>query len=255
MSEGTAKKIQLLTERLAEKILKSATPVPGFILGVSGTDSLAALDILVQAVCLSGQKIPIHAVHYVTSTRAVARSDSFRNAGVPWIMERYWHAVKTTVAKPWGCNQDPQRWADLHLRALNSFGAEDEDGHSVRTLPEGKNFWVSGTMNATEWELGTYSMLSTAVSLQPIRSLWKTEVLQLCADIGVPQCVMEAARIPDCWCGRDEIAAENIELVDKILQHRVDPREVSAELLAAVMQWVGETKRANAFKRRVPFVV
>lgn len=255
MSEGTAKKIQLLTERLADKILKSATPVPGFILGVSGTDSLAALDILVQAVFLSGRDIPIQAVHYVRNASSVKHAGAFEREAIPWLTDRYMYTVVTHVVEPRGYNQDPQRWADLHLRALNSFGAEDEDGHSVRTLPEGKNFWVSGTMNATEWELGTYSMLSTAVSLQPIRSLWKTEVLQLCADIGVPQCIMEAARIPDCWCGRDEIAAENIELVDKILQHRVDPREVSPELLAAVMQWVGETKRANAFKRRVPFVV
>lgn len=69
--------------------------------------------------------------------------------------------------------------------------------------------------------------------------------------MGIPNIALEKSQIPDCLCGRDELAAKNIEVIDDILTHKVDPTTPS---LSTLLSYVRDTKRDNAFKDRIPYI-
>lgn len=261
-------KFDALVKRLRFKIENSQTPVPGFIIGLSGTDSIVALMALNAASTSyyldTGRRIPIIGLHYISGKRR--KPGMFEAVAMPWLRAAM-PDVSLLSVEPLGGNQDQQRWADLHLRALNRLDTRlhadnlNEQNSLIKPweaiVPRepGQNFWVVGTINATEQALGKYSMLSTAVSIQPIRSLWKSDIMAICAASRVPQQVIDAARIPDCLCGRDELAAENIELLDQIIRNDFDPSAHSPVLLKRLIDYVRETKREQDWHNRVPYIV
>jgi len=199
----------------------------------------------------------LYGVHYVA---AGMREGAFRREALPWMRELYPEA-RIEVQVPLGGNQDPQRWADLQLRALNEVetfgGALSTERPRVEIIPYAPeaSYWVAGTINATEHALGKHSVAANAVSIQPIRSLWKTDVMRACAEIGTPHQILANARLPDCLCGRDEVAAEHIELIDDILRHQIDVRAHDPELMMTLMQWVADRKREGGFHGRIPYIV
>lgn len=247
-------KIDSVIERLVHKIGNSQARVPGFILGLSGTDSIIAFEVLSRAMAISSGRYAtpyrLLGVHYRSPDK---KPGAFEREALPWLKGRH-GAAEIITATPLGGNHDPQRWADLQLRALNTVQSTSSHDH-VRARDEEERYWVAGTINATEHALGKHSVSANAVSIQPIRSLWKTDVLQACEAIGVPKIIIENARIPDCLCGRDEIAAQHIELIDDILRHTIDVREHDPELLMMLMQWVANQKRENGFRQRIPYIV
>ena len=247
-------KIDSVIERLVHKIGNSQAKVPGFIVGLSGTDSIIAFEVLARAMAVSsgryGTPYRLMAVHYRSPN---TKPSAFQREALPWLKDRH-SGAEIVVATPLGGNHDPQRWADLQLRALNIITSTSDHDH-VRARDEADRYWVAGTINATEHALGKHSIGANAVSIQPIRSLWKTDVLEACEAIGVPKVILENARIPDCLCGRDEIAAQHIELIDDILRHTIDVREHEPELLMTLMQWVANEKRENGFRSRIPYIV
>ena len=247
-------KIDGVIERLIQKMAMSQTPVPGFIIGLSGTDSLIAFEILARASAIAhgryGTPYRLMGIHYKSEDK---KPGAFEREAIPWLKKRHPSAT-IQVATPLGGNQDPQRWADLQLRALHEIISTSSYDH-LKARDESERYWVAGTINATEHALGKHSVGANAVSIQPIRSLWKTDVLKACEMIGVPDIIIENARIPDCLCGRDEIAAQNIELIDDILRHTIDVREHDPELLMTLMQWVANEKRDNGFRARIPYIV
>ncbi|AXQ68918.1 NAD synthetase [Caulobacter phage CcrPW] len=251
-------KFQNLVTRLKIKIKQSQTPVPGFIIGLSGTDSLTAFYALLTAVreleAEGFRRVPIRALHYINAGRATP--SWFEAAAATWIKEVAGDEVVLEVVVPLGDNHDQQRWADIHLRALNAV--ESHEGMLIsKPIPfePGSNFWVVGCTNLTEFTLGKFSLLSDSVSIQPIRSLWKSEIMVICERLNVPKPVMEAARMGDCFCGREELAAENIELIDAILRNDFDPAAHDSDLLKKLIDYVRETKRAFDFRQRVPYIV
>ena len=247
----TCARIDRVVDRLVHKMEMSQTPVPGFIVGLSGTDSIVAFDVLYKALVRKGMADRLYGVHYADPAR---RPGAFLRDAVPWL-RRIYPEARIEVAMPLGGNHDPQRWADLQLRALNEVDA-GEGGRSVaRPMPQDHGYWVSGTINATEHALGKHSIGANAVSVQPIRSLWKTDVMQACEALGAPHSVVANARLPDCLCGRDEIAAEHIEVIDQILRYAIDVRAHDPELMMTLMQWVADRKREGAFRSRIPYVV
>lgn len=247
-------RLDAVADRLVHKIGMSQTPVPGFIIGLSGTDSIIAFAILSSALARAegkfGTPYRLCGVHYVTPGR---KPSAFQKLAMPWLAEHYPEA-ELIITEPLGGNQDQQRWADLQLRSVNLVQKTDA-GHRITALEEEERYWVAGTINATEHALGKHSVLANAVSIQPIRSLWKSDVMRACEELGVPQEIIDNARLPDCLCGRDEIAAQHIELIDDILRHKFDPRDHDPDLMITLMGWISDRKREGGFRQRIPYIV
>lgn len=230
------KKFDGLIQRLTNKVTMSATPVPGFILGLSGTDSIATFLLLYEVYLKTG--VRIQGVHYLVD---INRPQTlFQKEVFPWLREKYADTflflAGTNNVGPGREDDDTSRWADLHYRA--------------RT----QGYWTVSTVNATEKALGTYGIMANAASIAPIQSLYKSEVLQVCEEYNVPQAVINASRIPDCLCGRDEFAAENIQLIDDVLRYNLT-KDYTAEELKKAMDYIRDNKRDGEFKSRTPYNV
>jgi NAD+ synthase len=119
---------------------------------------------------------------------------------------------------------------------------------------------VVGTGNKTELLLG-YSTLygDSACALNPIGDLYKTQVRQISAKIGVPPKVIDKAPSADLWAGQtdeDELGF-TYEEVDQLLYLLVDERYRPEDLVEAgfsekFVQTVIKRVRRNQFKRVLP---
>lgn len=245
-------KFNTLIDRLSQKIRLSANQVPGFIIGLSGTDSLATFILLYNAMKQHNMQHRLYGIHYVNNLRK--KPTWFERDIIPWMRDEF-PETRIEVHTPLGGNQDQQRWADLHFRALNKIEVNGYGDLRFTSLDAGENYWVSGCMNATEKALGNYSILSNSVSMQPIQTIYKSEILDICKEHNVPDIAIEMSQIPDCLCGRDELAAANVRLIDDIITFKLDPAAHDPAILAEVYAWVQETKRQNDFKNRTPFNV
>jgi hypothetical protein len=249
---SVADKFLRARDRLVAKMRMSQTPVPGLLMGLSGTDSIIAFTLVYEAAEIMGIADRVWGIHYADHQR---RKPTWFEANILWWLARHCPSAKVECLSPLGGNFDPQRWADLHLRALNHVAVDEFGSVKVTVRDPGENFWVVGTMNNTEKALGTYTALAKSVSVQPINVFSKTEILELCRLFEVPAVAEEYARIPDCFCGRDELAAQNIEAIDAILTARIDPRQHDPDLLAKLYEYIRETKALNGFKDRTPYFV
>jgi NH3-dependent NAD+ synthetase len=246
------KDFQSRVDRLAEKIVLSQTPVPGFIVGLSGTDSIVAFMIAYAAMARFGKHDRILGVHYTNLNKKVP--GSFEKHAIPWLRERC-PGAQILVEEPLGVNYDQQRWADIHLRALHSVKKYEGGQLKIERYPHGETYWIVGTINATERALGKYSLISDSASIQLVQTLYKTNIMRICEDLGVPEMILENARLPDCACGREEIAANNIELLDDIIRYRVDITKHDPELIAKLYEYIQEQKKVYGFKVRIPYVI
>jgi hypothetical protein len=249
-NEKMIAKYEGLVGRLVAKMTLSQTPVPGFIVGLSGTDSILSFLMLYDASERMGLADRVLGVHYVSGHRRMPTW--FEREIVDWLRARCPKAT-VLVEEPLGGNTDQQRWADLHLRALSEVPTPQRPFPPA--LPEGRNYWVAGCTNATEHELGKYSMMSREVSVQPVRNVWKSDIMAMCEALDVPEIAMVHARMPDCLCGRDELAAENIETIDEILTFRIKLKGQDLDKLELLMSYVRDLKRANGFKNRTPYLI
>lgn len=277
------KKFMDRVERLSNKIRMSQTPVPGFIMGLSGTDSIVAFIMCYDAMAKHGKANRVLGIHYVNGPQQLS-NDYIKSHGwfirdiIPWLRKRCPEATFRAVT-PRGGNQDQQRWADLHLRALNRIeyvdhiynGVSDsertisldvENSHSdvssrerIVALDEEDTYWVVGTINATEKALGRYSLLASAVSVQPLMTMYKSDIIHACEYLGVPQIAIEKSRLPDCLCGRDELAANNVELIDDILRFKADVTAHDPQLLKKLYDYVNESQSIYGFKQRIPYLI
>lgn len=235
-------KYEARLSRLATKMALSQTPIPGIMMGLSGTDSILAFVLCYDALESIGKQHRLEGVHYVAHPD---REAWFARDIFPWLKERCPHArldaVQALGGRPYA-SADKARWADLFLRASSSE-------------EEGKTFWVSGTMNATEKALGKYCILQKAVSLQPISTLYKSDVLELCAELGVPAIAIQNSQVPDCMCGREEFAAENIRLIDDVLRSKIDGKGYTLDQLERAHKYVRECRDLYDFKKRTPYEI
>ncbi|NPA06326.1 MAG: NAD+ synthase [Chloroflexi bacterium] len=119
---------------------------------------------------------------------------------------------------------------------------------------------VVGTGNKTEILLG-YSTLygDAAYAINPIGDLYKTQVWQLAAAVGVPEVIVQKAPSADLWVGQtdeDELGF-SYRLADQILYLLVDERYRVEEVIemgfpADVVQAIMERVRRNHYKRIMP---
>jgi NH3-dependent NAD+ synthetase len=233
---------------LSDKISISKTPVPGFIMGLSGTDSIVAFILCWEAMREHNLDHRVHGIHYVDENRK--KPTWFEEHIIPWLEEKY--ATTIEVRSPiTQVNDEASRWHDLHTHAVNLVHTSKMEGNSpyypVSYHKNEEMYWVAATVNATEKYLGTYSIQAKSASIWPISTLWKSDIMDICYALNVPSIAMEKATIPDCICGRDELAANNIRYIDRIIRNTIDPTHIDSQLLKDLIDWIRETKNTYDF--------
>ncbi|HET9137205.1 MAG TPA: NAD+ synthase [Candidatus Kapabacteria bacterium] len=94
---------------------------------------------------------------------------------------------------------------------------------------------VLGTSNKTEGLLGyTTQFGDSASAINPIGDLYKTQVRQLSAALGVPKSILEKKPSADLWAGQTDEQEMGLTYTeaDRLLFYLVDQRESDHELIA-----------------------
>jgi NAD+ synthase len=121
---------------------------------------------------------------------------------------------------------------------------------------------VAGTSNKSELLLGYGTQFGDMASaINPIGDLYKTQLYQLAAHLGVPPPILGKAPTGDLWVGQTdegELGFSYAE-VDRLLVLLVDRRWRRAELLRAgfaaeFVDRVATLIRRNHYKRRMPVI-
>jgi NAD+ synthase len=119
---------------------------------------------------------------------------------------------------------------------------------------------VVGTGNKTETLIGYTTVFGDAAcAFNPIGDLYKSQVRQVAAAIGVPDAIIRKAPSADLWPGQtDEVEAGfTYPVLDRLLFWMIDRRRTDDELVAmgfdpALVARVGRMVAASEFKRQVP---
>ncbi len=122
------------------------------------------------------------------------------------------------------------------------------------------NAMVIGTGNRTEGLLGYTTMWGDmAAGIAPIGHLYKAQVRQLSAYIGVPQPILDKAPSADLWDGQTDEGELGLtyEMADWILYNLFDLEKTPDEVIGegvdiATVQKVITRVERNAFKRCMP---
>ena len=94
---------------------------------------------------------------------------------------------------------------------------------------------VVGTGNKTESLIGYTTIFGdNAAALQPIADLYKTQVRQLAADIGMPGVILRKPPTADLWAGQTDEQEVGLRYsdIDRLLYWSVDRRRTHVQLLA-----------------------
>ena len=121
---------------------------------------------------------------------------------------------------------------------------------------------VLGTSNKTELLLGYGTLYGDMASaLNPIGDLYKSQVWQLSAEVGVPQAVIDKKPSADLWAGQtdeQELGCTYRDL-DELLYRMIDLRMTRDELLAEgfaapFIEDIRNRVKNSHFKRRLPII-
>ena len=145
------------------------------------------------------------------------------------------------------------------VRMGNKMARERKSIEYDRSWPDGL---VLGTSNKTELLLGYGTQFGDlACALNPVGDLYKTQLRELAAYVGVPRGIIEKPPSADLWEGQTDEGELGFTYADAdlILYHMVDRRARPAELIAAgfdaaLIGTVRERIRRNHFKRVMPLI-
>lgn len=118
--------------------------------------------------------------------------------------------------------------------------------------------WLIGTRNRTEEVMGNYSLASRIATTQPLLWLWKVQVMELAAYLGVPEDIIASSHKADHSCGRpQEMADIGIELVDFYASCRVhrNSSRLATRLAPTQIQFLDNMYYYNRFKANLPMQV
>lgn len=121
---------------------------------------------------------------------------------------------------------------------------------------------VVGTSNKTELLLGYGTQFGDLASaLNPIGDLYKTQLRQLAAHLGVPEAILQKAPSGDLWVGQTDEGELGFtyDEVDRLLVLLVDRRWQPTQLVrhgfdAEFIERVVRLIRRNQYKRRLPVI-
>ena len=145
------------------------------------------------------------------------------------------------------------------IRIGNKMARERKSIEYDRSWPDGL---VLGTSNKTELLLGYGTQFGDLASaLNPVGDLYKTQLRELAAHVGVPRAIIEKAPSAELWEGQTDEGELGFtyEQADVLLYHLVDRRVRPAELLAAgfdaaLVAKIRERVRRSHFKRVMPLI-
>jgi NAD+ synthase len=117
-----------------------------------------------------------------------------------------------------------------------------------------------GTGNKTESLIGYTTLFGdSACAFNPIGDLYKSQVRQLAAAMGVPDAILRKAPSADLWPGQtdEEEGAFSYPALDRLLFWRIDKRRSLDEMVAlgidaATVERVDRLVAGAEFKRQVP---
>ena len=121
---------------------------------------------------------------------------------------------------------------------------------------------VLGTSNKSELLLGYGTQFGDlACALNPVGDLYKTQLRELAAQVGVPRAVLDKPPSADLWEGQTDEGELGFtyEQADVLLFHLVDRRVRPTDLIAAgfdaaLVAKIRERVRRNHFKRVMPLI-
>lgn len=229
---------------------------PGFLVGLSGTDSLVTFLAAAKACEKAGKPGRAFGVHFAPSEDFLYDHPEaeahlwFSEQIIPWVKKQVPGAqVIVNTSVDW--RYDGLRWG-----YLMDLSVVFNDKKRVMRLPEDQ-YWVVGTRNRTEDVLLNYSNASMAASLQPIIHLWKSEVLGLSEHLGVPKVAVDKSCETDCICGREALAANHIQEVDELLQARSEENvkkfSIPSKLHQQLNKFIDAQLSKNHFKKNIPY--
>jgi NAD+ synthase len=119
---------------------------------------------------------------------------------------------------------------------------------------------VVGTGNKTESLIGYTTLFGdSACAFNPIGDLYKSQVRQLAAAMGVPEAIIRKAPSADLWPGQTDEGEAGFSYpeLDRLLFWRIDKRRSVDELVAmglerATIERVDRMVAGSEFKRQVP---
>jgi len=119
---------------------------------------------------------------------------------------------------------------------------------------------VVGTGNKTEALIGYTTLFGdSACAFNPIGDLYKSQVRQLSAAVGVPEAIIRKAPSADLWPGQTDEAEAGFSYpqLDRLLYWMIDKRRSDEELAAmgfepAMVDRIGRMVATSEFKRQVP---
>ncbi len=119
---------------------------------------------------------------------------------------------------------------------------------------------VVGTGNKTETLIGYTTLFGdSACAFNPIGDLYKTQVRQVAAAVGVPEQIIRKAPSADLWPGQTDEAEAGFPYheLDRLLFWMIDKRRSEAELVemgfeADTIERVARMVASSEFKRQVP---
>ena len=119
---------------------------------------------------------------------------------------------------------------------------------------------VVGTGNKTESLIGYTTLFGdSACAFNPIGDLYKSQVRQLAADMGVPEAIIRKAPSADLWPGQtdESEAGFTYHELDRLLFWRVDKRRSDEEMAGLgfdpeLVRRVDRMIATSEFKRQVP---
>jgi NAD+ synthase len=157
---------------------------------------------------------------------------------------------------------------------VDAYFAADEDASPLRrgnymarqrmaVLYDRSVTWgglVVGTGNKTESLIGYTTIFGdNACAFNPIGDLYKSQVRQLAAAMGVPESIIRKAPSADLWPGQTDEAEAGFSypLLDRLLFWRIDKRRSIDELVGmgfepALVERVDRMIATSEFKRQVP---
>lgn len=244
----SATKFDGVVQWLHDSIIVSKQ-APGFIVGLSGTDSIVAFLAAYKAFEQAGKPERVMGVHFAPSQDflldyPVAEVHTwFSKHVIPWLRKQ---CPKATIVVDTSIDwrYDGLRWgtlADMSVIAMP---------YRRMRYSEDK-YWVVGTRNRTEDVLYNYSVASTVATVQPIIKLWKSEIMDICEYLQVPRLVIEKSCEADCICGREQLRAEHGRELDTLL---ADPTaNVEPELKKMLINYINERIRKGSFKLHIPY--